>query len=121
MRPKGTAAELEARRLRAAELLDEGKTPAEIARLLGAGHSSVKKWKAAWAKGGTDALAAKPHPGTPSKLDGAQKAQLVDILLRGPLASGFSTDLWTCRRVSHVVQERFGVSYHPRPSRPHSA
>lgn len=113
MRPKGTAAELEARRLRAAEFLKDGKTPAQVAALIGAGHSSVKKWKAALAKGGQQALAAKPPPARNSKLSGAQKSQLVEILVRGPLASGYRTDLWTCRRVAEVVQKRFGVSYHP--------
>lgn len=113
MRPKGTAAELEARRLRAADLLADGKTPAQVAALTGAGHSSVKKWKAALAKGGKEALAAKPPAVRSSKLDDSQKSQLVEILVRGPLASGFRTDLWTCRRVAEVVQKRFGVSYHP--------
>jgi transposase len=113
MRPQGTAAELEARRLRAADLLADGKTPAQVAALLGASHSSVKKWKAALARGGNEALAAKPPPPRPTKLSDAQKSQLVKILLRGPLASGYPTDLWTCRRVAQVVQKRFGVSYHP--------
>jgi len=113
MRPKGTAAELEARRLRAADLLADGKTAAQVAVLTGAGLSSVKEWKAALAKGGKEALAAKPHPKHEGKLDVAQKAELVEILVRGPLASGYQTDLWTCRRVADVVQKRFGVSYHP--------
>jgi transposase len=43
----------------------------------------------------------------------AQKSQLVKILVRGPLTSGYPTDLWTCRRVADVVQKRFDVSYHP--------
>src|SRR6186997_1351491 len=105
MRPKGTAAELEARRLRAADLLVDGKTAAQVAALTGASHSSVKKWSAALSKGGTQALAAKPHPKHEGKLDAAQKTELVEILVRGPLASGYHTDLWTCRRVADVVQK----------------
>jgi transposase len=84
-----------------------------VAALLGASHSSVKKWKTALARGGKEALAAKPPPPRPTKLSDAQKSQLVKMLVRGPLASGFRTDLWTCRRVAEVVQQRFGVSYHP--------
>ena len=113
MRPKGTAAELEARRLRAADLLADGKTPDEVAALVGAGQSSVRKWKAALATGGKEALAAKPPPPHETKLDDQQKAELVEILVAGPLASGYRTDLWSCRRVADVVQRRFGVSYHP--------
>jgi hypothetical protein len=48
-----------------------------------------------------------------SKLNDSPKSELVEILVRGPLASGYRTDLWTCRRVAEVVQQRFGVSYHP--------
>ena len=47
MRTKGSAAELEARRRRAAEFLRERMAPAEIARLVGASLSSVKRWKKA--------------------------------------------------------------------------
>ena len=89
MRPQGTAAELEARRLRAADLLRDGKKPTEVAQLLGVGLSSVKTWKRALTAGGEAALAAKPHPGKPAKLDDAQKAELVEILVCGPLAAGY--------------------------------
>jgi hypothetical protein len=37
----------------------------------------------------------------------------VKILVAGPLAGGYATDLWTCRRVADVVQKTFGVSYQP--------
>lgn len=113
MRPQGTAAALEARRLRAADLLAAGMKPEDVARQVGAGHSSVKKWKAALERGGREALAAKSPPPRTCKLDDRQKQQLVQILLRGPLASGYRTDLWTCRRVADVVQKTFGVNYHP--------
>jgi transposase len=93
MRPKGTAAEMEARRFRAAELRREEKNTCEVARLVGAGHSSVKQWKAALSRGGAEALVAKTPPPRASKLDGSQKEQLLEILLHGPLASGYRTDL----------------------------
>jgi len=112
MRPPGTAAYLEARRRRAADLLADGMSLAEVARYVGADVSSVKRWKRAVREGGSDALAAIPHPGRPAKLSPAEKQQLVAILRRGPLAAGFRTDLWTCRRVASVIQRRFGIVYH---------
>jgi transposase len=51
MRPEGSAAELEARRRWAVELLAKGKTCPEVAELVGRSLSSVKRWKAAWKKG----------------------------------------------------------------------
>lgn len=113
MRPPGSAAELEARRLRAAELLGERKPLSEIARLVGANLSSVKRWKRALAHGGKKALASQPHPGPTPKLTLDQKQELVAILKRGPLAAGYKTDLWTCKRVAEVVRKQFQVKYHP--------
>ena len=113
MRPPGSAAELEARRRRAAEYFQAGKSLRTIARLLGASLSSVKRWKLAWRTGGVDALAAKPHPPRQTKLSERQKLELVQLLLAGPIAAGFKTDLWTCARVAELVRKRFRVTYHP--------
>jgi transposase len=112
MRPKGSAAELEVRRRLAVRMLSQGVSPSEVAELVGANLSSVKRWKAAWQKGGDAALAAKPHPGRPPRLTTAQKRQLERILLRGPRAAGLGSDLWTCRRVAETIRRTFGVSYH---------
>ena len=113
MRNKGSAAELEARRRRAAEYFQARKSLAEIARLVGASLSSVKRWKRAWREGGVAALAAKPHPGPTPNFSAEQKQVLLAILKAGPVALGFKTDLWTCRRVAKVVRKKFRVSYHP--------
>lgn len=113
MRTKGSAAELEARRRRAAEYFQERKPPAEIARLMGVSLSSVKRWRTAWENGGVAALAAKPHRGRPTKLTEEQKQELVKILVAGPLAAGFKTDLWTCPRLVEVIRKKFRVTYHP--------
>jgi transposase len=112
MRTKGTAAELEVRRRIAARLLREDMTLADVARCVDASVSSVSRWKRALKTRGPAALAAKPHPGPARKLSEAQQNELVEILLHGPLAAGYFTDLWTCRRVRHVIERKFGVRYH---------
>jgi transposase len=113
MRTKGGAAELEARRRRAAEYFQERKPLREIARAVGVSLSSVKRWKVAWQTGGVNALAAKPHPPRATKLSEKQKQQLVKLLLAGPRSAGFRTDLWTCARVAALVRKQFCVKYHP--------
>ena len=113
MRPKGSAAELEARRRQAVALLHDGKSSTEVARLVGADLSSVKRWKRAVATGGLIALAAKPNRGRPPKLSPAQRQELVTIVRAGPVAAGFRNNLWTCRRVAEVICQRFGIVYHP--------
>jgi transposase len=112
MRPPGSAAELEARRRRAAEYFQEWKPLREIASLFGVSLTSVKRWKRTWKAEGVEGLAAKPHPGPEPKLSQAQRQSLVKILLEGPVAAGFRTDLWTCARVAQIVRKKFGVSYH---------
>jgi transposase len=112
MRPKGTAAELEVRRRIAADLLGNGKTPAEVVELLGVSLSSAKRWKKTVEREGPAGLAAKPHPGPRPKLSEGQRDALCDVLVSGALAAGFATNLWTCFRVSELIQKRFGISYH---------
>jgi transposase len=113
MRPKGSAAALQTRRLLAGQLLMDGNTVDEVAEIVGASASSVRRWRQAVEEGGLEALFAKPHPGRKPRLNLEQKQQLLDILLAGPLAAGYHTDLWTCQRVADVVAKTFGVRYHP--------
>ena len=113
MRTHGSASELEAQRRIAGRLLLEGRTVAEVARLVGASWSAVKRWKVAVEKRGLDGLAAKPHPGKPPRLSQKQQQKLVGLLKRGPLEAGYETNLWTCRRVAELIRRHFGVPYHP--------
>jgi hypothetical protein len=42
--------------MRAAELLEQGVPPAEIARRVGVSHQIVSDWRTAWRRGGRDGL-----------------------------------------------------------------
>jgi transposase len=94
-------------------LLLEGNYVDEVAEIVGASESSVRRWRRAVEKGGLEALQAKPHPGRKPRLNAKQKQQLIAILLAGPRKAGYSTDLWTCRRVAEVIAKKFQVKYHP--------
>ena len=113
MRPKGGAEVLETRRVRALELLKKGLSLHEVARRLGCAPSSVMRWRDAVRREGKKGLKVRPTPGRPPKLDEGQWRALAQVLLAGPLASGYRTDLWTTARVAEVIRARFGVSYHP--------
>jgi transposase len=112
MRPTGSPAELAVRRHIAGQLLLEGKGIREVARIVHASSSSVKRWKDALEASGWEGLEAKAHLGPSRQLTAAQKQQLVELLERGPLAAGYRTEQWTCPRVAHVIQDHFGVTYH---------
>lgn len=81
----------------AVELLQDGTTQKAIAERLQISRSSVKRWKKAFQQGGLAALARKPRPSATRRLYTSQALQLREILHAGPLAAGFSSDLWTCR------------------------
>jgi len=113
MRTHGSALELEAQRRIAGRLLLEGRKVAEVAKLVGASWSAVKRWKVAVDKRGLDGLAAKPHPGKAPRLSDKQRKKLVLMLKRGPVTAGYETNLWTCPRVAELIRRQFGVTYHP--------
>jgi len=79
---------LEARRLLAGRLLLEGGDVDEVAEIVAASQSSVRRWRQAVRKGGLEALKAKPHLGPKPRLNAKQKQQLLEILLAGPGKAG---------------------------------
>jgi len=113
MRPKGGGAVLEARRRRALALVKKGLSLNAVARRIGCAPSSVMRWRDAVRKRGPEGVRVRSSPGRPPKLSAAQRRQLVKVLLAGPLAQGYRTDVWTTARVAQVIRKRFGVRYHP--------
>ena len=101
------------RRMTGGRLLLEGKGPREVARIVGISSGTAARWKKKVESGGLNALKSKPHPGPVPRLGFRQKKRLEKILMRGPMKSGFPTELWTCARVADVIRRRFGVEYHP--------
>jgi transposase len=51
--------------------------------------------------------------GRPSELTGKQRQQLGDILDSGPVAYGLDSGIWTSPMITWVIEEEFGVQYHP--------
>ena len=94
-------------------MLLDGKGVSEVAALLKVSTSAVSRWKQAVQANGLDGLAAKPHPGKPPRLSAAQKEELRELLVAGAVAAGFPSECWTCPRVAQVIENQFGVKYHP--------
>lgn len=112
MRPIGSAAELYRRRQRAIELVREGLSLNETARRIGCSASSVMRWWHAFRRGGKTALMPRPAPGRPPRLSAKDRQRLLRYLLKGPLAHGYRTDLWTTLRIAELIQHKFGIRYH---------
>lgn len=111
-RPTGSAELIEARRRQALRLLDEGYSLAEAGRLTGAAASSVMRWRNARARGGSQALKVRPTPGRPAALTNAQRQRVIKRLMKGAIANGFATELWTTSRVAAVIHQCCQVQYH---------
>jgi transposase len=113
VRPRRDFAAMEQRRMQAADLLEQGVIPAEIARQVGVGHQTVSAWRTVWRQAGREGLRAAGRAGRLPKLTGEQLVQVEAALARGPEANGYATDLWTLARVADVIERVTGVSYHP--------
>ena len=111
MRPRGTSTQLEERRRHAVELLARGGTFRAVAQRVGSSLSSVVRWSQAHRHEGTKGLKSKPTPGRPCRLSASQKKKLETLLLRGPGSAGYSTELWTLRRIGEQIRKHFGVRY----------
>jgi transposase len=96
--------------MRAAALFEQGVKQAEIGRLLGVSRQAVCQWRAAWEEGGSEALVARPG-GPGSYLTSGEESDLLVVLRRGPLESGWDDQLWTLARIARVIEERFGPRF----------
>ena len=112
MRPIGSPQQLEKRRRKAMDLVDAGLSLNEVARRVGSSPSSVVRWRDQRSVHGAAGLASKPTPGRPPRVSARQKQRLVRLLLKGAMANGYQTELWTTARIAEMIGHHFGVRYH---------
>src|SRR6188474_3031952 len=112
MRTPENGKEAERRRLQALALVQDGLSSAAIGQRLGVDPRTVRRWKAIHRRKGAAGLCTRRAPGRKCRLNKRQRNSLVRRLLGGALAQGFSTDLWTCPRITELIQQQYGVSYH---------
>lgn len=99
------------RRVRAGRLLLAGKSPPEVARIVGAPRQTVYRWRDVLQVGGIDALRDMSKGGRPALLGAAELSRLYVALLEGATAHGFVTPVWTLKRVRLWIEREFGVRY----------
>jgi transposase len=112
-RPRGSADLIADRRRRALALLDSGCSLNEVARRIGCSPTSVMRWRDTRRRRGEKVFQVRYSPGRPPKLNPTQKKRLTGLLLRGAMAHGYRTNLWTTARIAEVIQREFGIEYHP--------
>lgn len=102
----------EVRRLYALDLRREGWKQNEIASVLGVTAGAVSQWFKRTDEQGEAGLLARPRTGRPAQLSAEQKRLIPEFLSHGAEAYGFRGAVWTCPRVSQVIEWEFGVAYH---------
>ena len=102
-----------AKRLRAVAMNAEGYSSGEIARILKAPRSKASEWLRAYEKRAVEGLLEGHRSGRPSGLKEKQLRTLGDILDGGPAAYGLDTGIWTSPMIAWVIEEEFGIEYHP--------
>lgn len=102
-----------AKRLQAVVLNSQGRTSGELAEFLQAPRSKVSEWLARYQAHGVEGLLEGQRSGRPAELTARQRQQLADILDSGPVAYGLDTGVWTSPMIAWVLEEEFGVQYHP--------
>ena len=102
-----------ARRIHAVLLNAQEHTSGEIAQLLQAPRSKVSFWLAQYENHGWQALLEGHRSGRPKELTPAQLIQLDGLIDSGPIAYGFPSGVWTSPMIGRLIEEEFGVRYHP--------
>ena len=113
MRPEGSGAVLEARRRLAVRILKVHQPRGVLAGLVGVHRCTLWRWQRAAQQGGPAALAARSHPGARPRLSPRHRQHLARLLRQDPTEHGWSTSLWTGRRVAELIYQHFGVRYDP--------
>jgi transposase len=101
---------LEQLRIRAVGQVEQGVHPDEVAATLGMTRAAVYGWLAKYREGGLEALKARPVPGRPPKLSGAQLGRLYGLVVgNDPRQLRFAFALWTRAMVRELIRREFDV------------
>jgi transposase len=97
-------------RKRAVSSVQEGQSPADVAKAFGVTRAAMYGWLALYRGGGWSALDARKRGGRPPKLDARTLAWLYGtITSKNPLQLKFTFALWTARMVGELIRQRSGI------------
>ena len=102
-----------AERARGVVLVAEGRTMAEVARILDRDPHVVSAWAQRYEQRGVEALADAPRSGRPPVLHEADIAFLLDAVRQSPARFGLNRVDWRCNALSDLLERERGVRVTP--------
>src|ERR671933_780183 len=101
------------KRIHALLALAEDMSVQEVAAMLGLGEQTVRDYRNSCLLRRLASLTYKRPSGRPRKLTKAQRRELAELIEAGSQAAGYTSGCWNTPMIQDLIQNRFGVSYHP--------
>ncbi|MFZ4703404.1 MAG: IS630 family transposase [Candidatus Methylumidiphilus sp.] len=94
-------------------MVSDGHKIDEIAIMLGVCGKTVFNWVVKFISGGTAWVTGKHYEGRgrKAKLTDVQKKELYDMIIEGPEKHGFSSSLWNCAMIAHLIILKFSIQF----------
>jgi len=100
------------RRLLALALVLDGRSRSESAALNGMDRQTLSDWVHRYNAEGLEGLKARKSPGREPYLTGAQKAELLDLVIKGPDPAVHKVVRWRCVDLQAEVARRWAIDVH---------
>ena len=100
------------RRILALAMVLEGRARTEAAELNGMDRQTLRDWVHRYNAGGIRGLKSRRHPGRAPALSDLQRAELLDLVIKGPDPEIDGVVRWRCVDLQAEVARRFSVKVH---------
>ena len=100
------------RRILAVALVLEGRPRTEAAALNGMDRQTLRDWVHRYNTGGIEGLKSRKSPGRDPLLTAAQKAELRELVIKGPDPAVHKVVRWRCADLRAEVARRWSVEVH---------
>src|ERR1051326_1675129 len=91
--------------------MEDGRSPDEVADILGVSRSSVFEWQRKYREGGLAELSTKFASGRPTVLSDAQMLRLHSMIVgKDPRQYSFGVALWTRKIIALLIEQKFELS-----------
>lgn len=97
------------KRYQALLLASEGKRPEEIKLIVRKNVLTVRRWLRKYERLGLPGLVVGHGPGRPPRITKQQRKSLITTASKSPRFSGYSFNIWTCKDLGVVLQQKFNV------------